>query len=154
MDYVNNKDFFELMKVRASQVAECKVKSAPLPKVSDDIGLIILKIATNLGNKGNFMNYTYKDEMIGDAIETCIRYIDNFDAEKGYNPFAYFTQICYYSFVRRINREKKQSDLKKKMVMRMCVDLDMFDAQAHDLNVPYRNTAIEFEMNNIDENSQ
>jgi DNA-directed RNA polymerase specialized sigma24 family protein len=76
----------------------------------------MVKIANHLAYKSNFVNYTFRDEMILDGIENCITYIDNFDPEKSKNPFAYFTQITYYAFIRRIQKEKKQMDTKKKYI--------------------------------------
>ena len=76
----------------------------------------ILKIANGLSNRPNFINYTYKDEMISDGIENCLQYIYNFDPTKSKNPFAYFTQIIYYAFIRRIQKEKKQQHIKHKMI--------------------------------------
>lgn len=89
------------------------------PKVSDYIGSCIMLIAQRLATKPNFANYTYRDEMVGDAIENCLTYIDNFDPTKSKNPFAYFTQIIYFAFVRRITKEKKQTFVKMKMLEKM-----------------------------------
>ena len=86
------------------------------PKVPEYIGKCILKIANGLSNRPNFINYTYKDEMISDGIENCLQYIYNFDPTKSKNPFAYFTQIIYYAFLRRIQAEKKQVHIKNKTI--------------------------------------
>ena len=91
------------------------------PKVSEYIGACIMLIAQRLATKPNFANYTHRDEMIGDGIENCLMYIDNFDPDKSKNPFAYFTQIIYYAFIRRIQKEKKQAYVKMKMFERMDV---------------------------------
>ena len=66
----------------------------------------VFKIANGLSYRPNFINYTYRQEMISDGIENCLQYIHNFDPEKSKNPFAYFTQIIYYAFIRRIQKEK------------------------------------------------
>ena len=81
-----------------------------LPRISDYIGECFLKIIQNgLSYRPNFINYTYRQEMISDGIENCLQYIHNFNPEKSNNPFiTYFTQIIYYSFIRRIQKEKKQ----------------------------------------------
>ena len=103
--YVKNSEFLsEIIKYRTN-----KEKGIP-----DSIGRAFLAIATNLSYKPNFINYTYKEEMVGDGIENCIQYLDNFDPEKSKNPFAYFTQIIWYAFLRRIAKEKKQSYIKLK----------------------------------------
>ena len=75
-----------------------------------------MKIANGLSYRPNFINYTYKQEMISDGIENCLQYIHNFNPEKSKNPFAYFTQIIYYAFIRRIQKEKKQTHVKHKMI--------------------------------------
>ena len=85
------------------------------PPITEYIGDCFLKIAVGLSYKPNFINYTYRDEMISDGIENCIQYCRNFNAEKSKNPFSYFTQIIYYAFVRRIEREKKQAYIKHKL---------------------------------------
>ena len=115
-EYVNNKDFLAAMiEYKASvQTAETKNKSRPI--VPTYVGECIMKIATHLARKPNFVNYTFKEEMISDGIENCLQYIDNFNPEKSNNPFAYFTQIIYYAFIRRIQKEKKQSHVKHKMI--------------------------------------
>ena len=87
------------------------------PKVPEYIGECILKIANGLSNRPNFINYTYKDEMISDGIENCLQYIYNFNPKKSKNPFAYFTQIIYYAFIRRIQKEKKQTTIKNRLIM-------------------------------------
>ena len=79
------------------------------PRVSNYIGDCFLKIANGLSHKPNFMNYTFKDDMVSDGIENCLQYIHNFNPDKSNNPFAYFTQIIYYAFIRRIQRENKQT---------------------------------------------
>jgi len=103
--YVKNSEFLsEIIKYRTN-----KEKGIP-----DSIGRAFLAIATNLSYKPNFINYTYKEDMVGDGIENCIQYLDNFDPEKSKNPFAYFTQIIWYAFLRRIAKEKKQSYIRLK----------------------------------------
>ena len=84
-------------------------KGDPKPQVSEYIGECFVKIANHLAYKSNFVNYTFREEMILDGIENCITYIDNFNPEKSKNPFAYFTQITYYAFLRRI--QKKRNNL-------------------------------------------
>ena len=86
------------------------------PPISNYIGECFLKIANGLSYRPNFINYTYKQEMISDGIENCLQYIHNFNPEKSKNPFAYFTQIIYYAFIRRIQKEKKQTHVKLRMI--------------------------------------
>ena len=64
----------------------------------------------------------FRDDMISDGIENCVQYIHNFDPAKSKNPFAYFTQIIHYAFLRRIQKEKKQLDIKTKIIERSGFD--------------------------------
>lgn len=128
--YVNNADLLAAIKEYKQKVLEAEECGSPKPQVSNYIGECILKIATHLSYKPNFINYTYKDDMILDGIENCIQYIDNFDPNKSSNPFAYFTQIIYYAFLRRISKEKKQSYIKNRLIKD--ISIDTFDVQEHD----------------------
>ena len=120
--YVNNKEFLAAMIERKELIAQAEKDGSPPPKVSNYIGECILKIATHLSYKPNFINYSYREEMISDGIENCLQYLDNFNPEKSNNPFAYFTQIIYYAFLRRIAKEKKQTYIKGKMILDMPFD--------------------------------
>ena len=114
--YVNNADFLEAMKAYRKQVNIAKKERLPKPPVTDYIGSCFLKIANHLSYRPNFINYTFRDDMISDGIENCLQYLDNFNPTKSNNPFAYFTQIIYYAFVRRIQKEKKQVTIKNKLI--------------------------------------
>lgn len=114
--YVNNQDLLTALITYKRKVAIAKEKGLPKPRVNNYIGGCFLKIATHLSYRPNFINYMYKDDMICDGVENCIQYIDNFDPEKSNNPFAYFTQIVYYAFLRRIQKEKRQMDIKEKIL--------------------------------------
>ena len=114
--YVNNKEFLQAIVERKQLLKDAEESGEPKPQISNYLGECILKIANHLSYRPNFINYTYRDEMISDGIENSLQYIDNFDPEKSKNPFAYFTQIIYYAFLRRINKEKKQSHVKNKML--------------------------------------
>ena len=126
--YVDNKKLFAEMKAYLDSVKEAEESGADKPRVPEYIGECLLKISTRLSTKPNFINYTYRDEMISDGIENCINYIGNFNPEKSDNPFAYFTQIIYYAFVRRIQREKKQLYIKHKSLERSLI-LDQLATQ-------------------------
>jgi hypothetical protein len=121
-NYVNNREFLDALMVYRQQVAAAKAEGLPKPKVPNYIGECFLKIATHLSYKPNFVNYMFRDDMICDGIENCLQYIDNFNPEKSTNPFAYFTQIIYYAFLRRIQREKKQLEIKTKILERSGFD--------------------------------
>ena len=114
--YVNNKEFLEALIEYREKVAIAASKDLPKPRISNYIGSCFLKIATHLSYKSNFVNYMYREDMISDGIENCVQYIHNFDPAKSKNPFAYFTQISYFAFLRRIQREKRQLDIKTKIV--------------------------------------
>ena len=115
--YVNNKEFLAAMIDYKKAIKEAEKKKKQRPPVTDYIGSCFLKIANHLSYRPNFINYTFRDDMISDGIENCLQYLDNFNPEKSNNPFAYFTQIIYYAFVRRIQKEKKQVTIKQKLIM-------------------------------------
>jgi hypothetical protein len=117
--YINNKEFLAEMIKWKKAIREAEDSGDDTPPVSDYIGTCFLKIAERLCSKSNFANYPYKEEMIGDGIENCLMYAHNFNPRKSKNPFSYFTQIIYYAFLRRIEREKKQAYVKLKMTENM-----------------------------------
>ena len=114
--YVDNKKFLEAMKDWREECREAEEIGEEKPRVSNYIGECFLKIANGLSFRPNFINYTYKQEMISDGIENCLQYLHNFNPDKSNNPFAYFTQIIYYAFLRRIQAEKKQVHVRNKMI--------------------------------------
>ncbi len=113
-NYVDNKRLYAEMIKYTRAYNEARKNGEEPPKASNYIGECIWLIANRLSTNRNFIGYTYRDEMIGDAIENCLRYLHNFDPDKSTNPFAYFTQIMYYAFLRRIEKEKKQTYIKYK----------------------------------------
>ena len=114
--YVNNKQLLEALIVYRGKVATAKENDLPKPRITNYLGECFLKIATHLSYKPNFVNYMFREDMISDGIENCVQYIHNFDPEKSRNPFAYFTQIIHYAFLRRIQKEKKQLEIKTKII--------------------------------------
>ena len=116
LHYVNNPEFLKHMKIHIAAVNKAKREKLSMPKVSDYIGECIVSIANKLANKPNFMNYPFREEMISDGIENCLQYLNNFNPKKSSNPFAYFTQIIYFAFVRRIQKEKKHLYTKYRMI--------------------------------------
>ena len=114
--YVDNKLLYQVMVEYKQAVKEAEETDDPPPVVPNLVGAALLKIANRLSTKPNFINYTFREEMVSDGIENCINYINNFDPEKSKNPFAYFTQIIYYAFLRRIQKEKKQLYIKHKAI--------------------------------------
>jgi len=114
--YIDNKKFYaEIVKWKI-MINEAREVDDPVPPVTEYIGICFMEIAQNLARKPNFMNYQFKDDMIGDGIENCLMYAHNFNPDKSSNPFSYFTQIIYYAFLRRIQKEKKQNLIKYKFL--------------------------------------
>jgi hypothetical protein len=124
--YINNADFLAALVEYKAKVQEASKAGKPEPKIPNYIGECWMKIAEGLSHKPNFINYTYREEMISDGIENCLMYFNNFDPTKSNNPFAYFTQIIYYAFLRRIQKEKKQLYVKYKATEQIGI-LDEFE---------------------------
>jgi hypothetical protein len=133
--YVNNKDFLAAMIEFRESVILAEAEGNPRPIVPIYIADCIMKIATHLSYKPNFVNYSFRDEMICDGIENCLQYIDNFNPEKSNNPFAYFTQIVYYAFLRRIQKEKKHLYTKYKASENANLLGETADRQDHDFSM-------------------
>jgi len=112
--YINNADFCKALVDYKQSVQKAKEENLPKPVIPNYIGECFMKIAEGLSHKPNFINYTYRDEMVADGIENCLMYFENFNVDKSSNAFAYFTQIIYYAFLRRIQKEKKQTYVKYK----------------------------------------
>ena len=120
--YINNKEFLEKISAYREKRLEAEQCGEPKPQVTNYIGECFVKIANHLAFKSNFVNYTFRDEMILDGIENCLTYMDNFDPAKSKNPFAYFTQITYYAFIRRIQKEKRQMETKFKYIKSLDIE--------------------------------
>ena len=132
--YIDNKTFFAEMVKYKNSVIEAEDSGNIKPRIPDFIGECFMAIAKHLSYKPNFINYTFREDMISDGIENCIQYIDNFDPEKSHNPFSYFTQIIYYAFLRRIQKEKKQLYIKYKSLERALSTDELINLQDGDLN--------------------
>ena len=125
--YVNNKEFSQAVMDYAVECRDCREKNKQVPKVTDYIARCFIKISEGLSHRPNFVRYTYREEMVMDAVENCLRAIGNYKIETATrtgkpNAFSYFTQICYYAFIRRIMKEKKQQDIKFKFIEKMGID--------------------------------
>ena len=140
--YVDNKLFLQAMTDWRLKYTKAKEKNRKPPKVTNYIGECFLKIANHLSYRPNFINYTYRDDMISDGIENCLQYMSNFNPEKSNNPFAYFTQIIYYAFIRRIQKEKKQVTIKQRLIHEN--NLDDFSLQPGDDGGEFKNQFREF----------
>lgn len=116
-EYVNNAEFLESLIQYKKQVLAAKLSGSSKPRVPEYIGECILKITENIAKRPNFSSYTFKEDMIGDAIENCLLYIDNFDEDRSKNPFGYFSRIIWYAFLRRIESESTQTYVKFKSLI-------------------------------------
>ena len=130
--YVNNRQFSEAVVEYCERVQWCQKKGDPKPVVPNYIAECFLKIAEGLSHKANFVRYTYHEEMVMDAVENCLKAIENYNIEAATrtgkpNAFAYFTQIIYYAFLRRISQEKKQLEIKNKILEKSNFD-EVFDS--------------------------
>jgi hypothetical protein len=114
--YINNRDFWDAFVAHRANEELCKEAGLPPPQLPRYIGEAFMQICNKLGFKFNFINYSYRDEMIGDAIENCVAAAHNFDPNKSTNPFSYFTMVAWNAFIRRIGREKKQAYIKYKNI--------------------------------------
>ena len=147
--YVDNKKFLEAMTEFRLKVITAEEKGKKRPMVTNYIGECFLKIANHLSFRPNFINYTFRDDMISDGIENCLQYMDNFNPEKSKNPFAYFTQIIYYAFIRRIQKEKKQMQIKSKLIANAGVE-NMMDQLAGD-DAQYQSQMLDYLQKNLKE---
>ena len=144
--YVNNKEFLAEMVKYKEMCAKAEKRGRRQPPITNYMGECFLKIANHLSYRPNFINYTFKDDMISDGIENCLQYVSNFNPEKSNNPFAYFTQIIYYAFIRRIQKEKKQAEIKQKLLNR--TDINQYETiEGDDTN--YNNTYVDYMQKNV-----
>ena len=147
--YVDNKKFLQAMIEYRDKCRKAEEKNRKKPEVTNYIGECFLKIANHLSYRPNFINYTYRDDMISDGIENCLQYMNNFDPEKSDNPFAYFTQIIYYAFIRRIQKEKKQMQVKAKIIANAGVENMMDQLEGDDAQ--YQSQMLDFLQRNSKE---
>tara|TARA_B000000532_G_scaffold202880_1_gene169833 strand:+ start:432 stop:1025 length:594 start_codon:yes stop_codon:yes gene_type:complete len=125
--YVNNAEFSQAVVDYVTVLQEAKKEKQQLPVVPDYIASCFLRIAEGLSHKSNFIRYTYREEMVMDAVENCLKAIENYDISAATrtgkpNAFAYFTQITWYAFLRRIAKEKKQQDIKLKYLTKSGIE--------------------------------
>jgi|TARA_B100001029_G_scaffold133657_1_gene112528 DNA-directed RNA polymerase specialized sigma24 family protein len=150
--YVDNKKFLVAMTEWRLKYDKAEKAKRKQPAVTNYIGECFLKIANHLSYRPNFINYTYRDDMISDGIENCLQYMSNFNPNKSNNPFAYFTQIIYYAFIRRIQKEKKQQDVKAKLIANSGAEM-MMDSLVGD-DAQYKNQMLDFLQKNVKESDK
>lgn len=131
-NYINNEHFLEAMIEYKEKISDAEKENKEIPPVPDYVGECFLLIAQRLSFRPNFINYAFKDDMISDGIENCLQYVNNFNPEKSTNPFAYFTQIIYWAFVRRIQKEKKNLYIKYKEMERLSYLEDHIESSPDD----------------------
>ena len=146
--YVNNKEFLAAIIAYKDSIALAEARGETKPRITNYLGECFLKIATHLSYKPNFVNYMFKEDMICDGIENCVQYINNFNPEKSKNPFAYFTQIIHYAFLRRIQKEKKQLEIRQKIIEKSGFD-EVFVADEEGKSAEYNSIkdAIQYRFN-------
>jgi hypothetical protein len=127
VNYIDKEEFYNAL---VAYKEACKLSPDDIPRVPPYIGMCFIKIANGLASAPNFAGYSFRDDMVGEAIETCLRYVKSFDPEKSKQPFSYFTQCCWYVFIGRIQAEKKQTKLKRALVQ--YADFDTYALQAQD----------------------
>lgn len=149
--YVDNKKFLQEMIKYKEICANAEKKGRRQPPITNYMGECFLKIANHLSYRPNFINYTYKDDMISDGIENCLQYVANFNPEKSNNPFAYFTQIIYYAFIRRIQKEKKQTEIKQRLIMKS--GIQEYELQDGD-DGNYSNSYVDYMQRNMPEETE
>ena len=137
--YVNNAEFSQAVVDYVTTVREAKEQEQQLPIVPDYIASCFLRIAEGLSHKSNFIRYTYREEMVMDAVENCLKAIENYNLEAATrtgkpNAFAYFTQITWYAFLRRIAKEKKQQDIKFKYLSKSGIENFMVNEHGDEMS--------------------
>ena len=147
--YVDNKQLYAVMIEYKKAVDLAEDQGDTKPQIPDYVGRCLLQIANRLATKPNFANYTFKADMISDGIENCLQYMNNFNPEKSKNPFAYFTQIIYYAFIRRIQKEKKQIQIKSKLIANAGVENMMDQLEGDDAQ--YQSQMLDFLQRNSKE---
>ena len=115
-NFIDNKEFYAAMKDYISAIELAKERGEPKPRIPRYIGKCFLDIAEHLSTRPNFSNYMYRQDMVMDAVENCVVCCNRFDPTKSSNPFSYFTQVCWYAFIRRIGKEKKQIEICDKLI--------------------------------------
>lgn len=142
--YVNNKEFSQAVVDYVNAAKNEKDKGNKAPIIPNYIAESFLKIAENLSHKANFIRYTYREEMVMDAVENCLKAIENYNVNATTrtgkpNAFAYFTQIIWYAFLRRITKEKKQQEIKERYMAQASYDQFLVEGEDNEVSQTYAN---------------
>ena len=142
-NFIDNKEMYAAFVEYRKKVDEAKANGEPKPLIPRYIGKCFLDIAEHLSMRPNFSNYMYRQDMVMDAVENCLKAIDNYNLEAATrtgkpNAFAYFTQITWYAFLRRIQKEKRQQDIKMKYIAEAGIE-NFLDLTHDDGNTDYSN---------------
>lgn len=148
--YVDNKKFYQAIVEYRKLVREKEAQGLEKPPIPTYIGHCMLMIANRLSLKPNFVNYSYREEMISDGVENCVCYFDNYDPDKYDNPFAYFTQIIYFAFLRRIQKEKKQLYIKHKTLENSFILDELYESGEND-DVDFKPSYVDMDNENMSE---
>ena len=128
-NFIDNKEFYAALVSYRKQCQQAEDSGEPLPVIPRYIGKCFLDIAEHLSMRPNFSNYMYRQDMVMDAVENCVLYWRRFDPERSTNPFSYFTQVCWYAFLRRIGKEKRQIEICDKIISKSGFE-ELFQADA------------------------
>jgi DNA-directed RNA polymerase specialized sigma24 family protein len=145
--YVDNASLLKALVAWQAQIKENEKLKLPRPQLPDYVAECMVKMATRLSQKAGFVNYTYREDMCGDALESCLRYVHNFNAEKSSNAFAYITQIIHNAFIRRIQKEQKQLYVKMRIVDE-AEFINSYERQGHDKGT-YNNSYVTYLQENM-----
>ncbi len=129
--YVDNEKLYLAMKDFIEKYNKAVAEGTQLPQPSNYIGKSVTDIAEGWARSPKFNRYTFKQEMIEDGIENVFKYIHNFDPVKYSNPHAYFSQIIYFAFLRRIKLEQKDQYIKAKLLIDSSI-FNGFSELSHD----------------------
>lgn len=136
-NYIDKKKFHVEMTAYRIAAMEAESNGKPKPKINNYIGECFVLLCENLSRRPNFVNYSYREEMVGDGIENCLAAVDNFNPnEQKQNPFGYFSLIAWRAFVRRIQKENKANYVKHKMIHTSGLYDAMYDNQNWDGVLP------------------
>ena len=128
-NFIDNKEFYAALVAYRKQCQQAEESGEQAPIIPRYIGKCFLDIAEHLSMRPNFSNYMYRQDMVMDAVENCVLYCKNFDPDKSKNPFSYFTQVCWYAFLRRISKEKRQIEICDKIISKSGFE-ELFQADA------------------------